>query len=55
MELDFDEALRMVDDGRIADAKTVMLLYWAALRGPLPAVGALDAAVLREGDVVVDQ
>jgi nudix-type nucleoside diphosphatase (YffH/AdpP family) len=34
VELDFDEALRMVDDGRIADAKTVMLLYWAALRGP---------------------
>jgi nudix-type nucleoside diphosphatase (YffH/AdpP family) len=34
VELDFDEALRMIDDGRIADAKTVMLLYWAALRGP---------------------
>jgi nudix-type nucleoside diphosphatase (YffH/AdpP family) len=34
VELDFDETLRMIDDGRIADAKTVMLLYWAALRGP---------------------
>ena len=34
VELDFDEALDMIDDGRIADAKTVMLLYWAALRGP---------------------
>ena len=34
VELGFDEALDMVDDGRIADAKTVMLLYWAALRGP---------------------
>ena len=34
VELHFDEALRMIDDGRIADAKTVMLLYWAALRGP---------------------
>ncbi len=34
VELPFDEALDMVDDGRIADAKTVMLLHWAALRGP---------------------
>ena len=34
VELDVDEALDMVDDGRIADAKTVLLLQWAALRGP---------------------
>jgi nudix-type nucleoside diphosphatase (YffH/AdpP family) len=34
VELDFDEALEMIDDGRIADAKTIMLLQWAALRGP---------------------
>jgi nudix-type nucleoside diphosphatase (YffH/AdpP family) len=34
VELPFDEALDMVDDGRIADAKTVLLLQWAALRGP---------------------
>ena len=34
LELDFDESLAMVDDGRIADAKTIMLLQWAALRGP---------------------
>ncbi len=34
LELLFDEALDMVDDGRIADAKTIMLLQWAALRGP---------------------
>jgi nudix-type nucleoside diphosphatase (YffH/AdpP family) len=34
VELPFDEALRMIDDGRIADAKTIMLLQWAALRGP---------------------
>jgi nudix-type nucleoside diphosphatase (YffH/AdpP family) len=34
VELPFDEALAMVDDGRIADAKTVLLLQWAALRGP---------------------
>src|SRR5215218_1001489 len=29
-----EEALEMIDDGRIADAKTIMLLQWAALRGP---------------------
>ena len=34
LELPFDEALEMIDDGRIADAKTVLLLQWAALRGP---------------------
>jgi nudix-type nucleoside diphosphatase (YffH/AdpP family) len=34
VELGFREALAMVEDGRIADAKTIMLLQWAALRGP---------------------
>jgi nudix-type nucleoside diphosphatase (YffH/AdpP family) len=34
VELAFDEALDMIDDGRIADAKTIMLLQWAALGGP---------------------
>ena len=34
VELDFDESLRWIADGRIADAKTVMLLQWAALNGP---------------------
>jgi nudix-type nucleoside diphosphatase (YffH/AdpP family) len=34
LELGFDEALAMVDDGAIADAKTIILLQWAALRGP---------------------
>jgi len=34
LELPFAEALDMVADGRIADAKTVLLLQWAALRGP---------------------
>jgi nudix-type nucleoside diphosphatase (YffH/AdpP family) len=34
VELPFAEALAMVTDGRIADAKTVMLLQWAALSGP---------------------
>jgi hypothetical protein len=31
LELGFDAALAMVADGRIADAKTVMLLQYAAL------------------------
>jgi nudix-type nucleoside diphosphatase (YffH/AdpP family) len=34
LELRFDEALVMVDTGEIADAKTIMLLQWAALSGP---------------------
>ena len=38
VELAFDEALRMIGDGRIADAKTIMLLQWAALSGPLRAI-----------------
>ena len=31
LELPFDEALAMIDDGRIVDAKTIMLLQYAAL------------------------
>ena len=31
LELPFDQALAMVTDGRIADAKTIMLLQYAAL------------------------
>jgi hypothetical protein len=34
LELDFSEALAMIRDGRIADAKTIVLLQWAALEGP---------------------
>jgi nudix-type nucleoside diphosphatase (YffH/AdpP family) len=34
LELPFATALAMTFDGRIADAKTIMLLQWAALRGP---------------------
>jgi len=37
VELDIDEALAMIDDGRIADAKTIMLLQWSMLRGPFAA------------------
>jgi nudix-type nucleoside diphosphatase (YffH/AdpP family) len=31
LELPFEEALAMIDDGRIVDAKTIMLLQYAAL------------------------
>jgi nudix-type nucleoside diphosphatase (YffH/AdpP family) len=34
VELPFDDALAATLDGRIADAKTIMLLQWAALHGP---------------------
>jgi nudix-type nucleoside diphosphatase (YffH/AdpP family) len=34
IELDFDEALAMIRTGKITDAKTIMLLQWAALEGP---------------------
>lgn len=34
LELPFDQALDQIDTGHIADAKTIMLLQWAALRGP---------------------
>ncbi|MEI9887280.1 MAG: NUDIX domain-containing protein [Rhizomicrobium sp.] len=32
LELPFDAALAMIDDGRIRDAKTIILLQWAALK-----------------------
>jgi len=31
LELSIDEALAMIVDGRIMDAKTIMLLQWARL------------------------
>ncbi|UOB15334.1 NUDIX domain-containing protein [Streptomyces sp. HP-A2021] len=34
MELPFRKALAMIRSGEIADAKTIMLLQWAALDGP---------------------
>jgi nudix-type nucleoside diphosphatase (YffH/AdpP family) len=34
LEIPFDDALAMIRDGRICDAKTIMLLHWAALEGP---------------------
>ncbi|TYP86955.1 NUDIX domain-containing protein [Blastococcus xanthinilyticus] len=37
LEVDVDEALAMVRDGRIADGKTIMLLQWAVLEGPFRA------------------
>jgi nudix-type nucleoside diphosphatase (YffH/AdpP family) len=34
LELPFHRALEMIRTGEIADAKTIMLLQWAALDGP---------------------
>ena len=34
IELDFDDALAGIADGRIEDGKTIILLQWAALSGP---------------------
>lgn len=34
IELPFDDALEQISTGEIADAKTILLLQWAALRGP---------------------
>ncbi|WP_200876516.1 NUDIX domain-containing protein [Amycolatopsis rifamycinica] len=34
LELPFTKALEMIGTGEIADAKTIMLLQWAALTGP---------------------
>jgi nudix-type nucleoside diphosphatase (YffH/AdpP family) len=37
VELGIEQALGMIEDGRIADAKTIMLLQWSVLRGPFAA------------------
>jgi nudix-type nucleoside diphosphatase (YffH/AdpP family) len=37
VEVDIDEARTMIRDGRIQDAKTIMLLQWAVLDGPFAA------------------
>ncbi len=34
LEVDIDDALEMIRDGRIVDGKTIMLLQWAVLDGP---------------------
>lgn len=34
VDLPFEQAMEMTSDGRIADGKSIMLLQWAALRGP---------------------
>ena len=39
VELGIDEALDRIVDGRIADAKTIMLLQWSVLRGPFSGSG----------------
>lgn len=41
-EIPFDDALGMVASGKIVDAKTILLLQWAALRGPFREFGSRD-------------
>ncbi|MFD7430591.1 NUDIX domain-containing protein [Streptomyces sp. NPDC059818] len=45
VELPFGEALAMIRSGDIADAKTIMLLQWAALDGPFRHPGPPSAPV----------
>jgi nudix-type nucleoside diphosphatase (YffH/AdpP family) len=47
VELPFGQALDMIETGGIADAKTIMLLQWAALRGPFGRIA--DGAVTSAG------
>jgi nudix-type nucleoside diphosphatase (YffH/AdpP family) len=44
LELPFLEALDRIDSGGIVDAKTIMLLQWAALRGPFRGLAAIDGS-----------
>lgn len=37
VQLRFEDALKKIETGEISDAKTIMLLQWAALRGPFSA------------------
>ena len=39
VELEFEHALALIERGEIADAKTIILLQWAALRGPFRPTG----------------
>lgn len=49
IELPFAESLRMIRNGAIADAKTIMLLQWAELDGPFSTRAVADAPVSLEG------
>ncbi len=51
LELPFTEALAMARDGRITDAKTILLLQWAALDGPFAPAGPGRAARPSTGEV----
>jgi nudix-type nucleoside diphosphatase (YffH/AdpP family) len=43
VELPFAEALAGIESGEIADAKTIMLVQWAALRGPFRGLAEVGA------------
>jgi nudix-type nucleoside diphosphatase (YffH/AdpP family) len=42
LELSFDQTLGMIHSGEICDAKTIMLLYWAAVHGPFAGESQLE-------------
>lgn len=44
IEAPYDQALGMIADGRIADGKTIMLLYWAGIDGPFAKAREHDTA-----------
>ncbi|MFG6294593.1 MULTISPECIES: NUDIX domain-containing protein [Streptomyces] len=56
LELPFRRALAMIRTGEIVDAKTIMLLQWAALEGPfaLPGRGTEDGDGAEGGDGAED-
>ncbi|MFG6191660.1 NUDIX domain-containing protein [Nonomuraea sp. JJY05] len=49
IELPFRKALAMIRSGEIADAKTIMLLQWAALEGPFSATAERGPAAAKQG------
>ncbi|MGY0021715.1 NUDIX domain-containing protein [Streptomyces sp. cg35] len=50
LELPFTQALSMIRTGGIADAKTIMLLQWAALDGPFGPPGSHTGAAVVHSD-----
>lgn len=52
IELDFDEALAMIRTGEITDAKTIMLLQWAALDDPFRARNQITDSLIHHSGVV---
>jgi nudix-type nucleoside diphosphatase (YffH/AdpP family) len=50
IEIPFTQAMAMIRSGEIADAKTIMLLQWAALEGPFRSSDTSQMNALRKGE-----